>query len=162
MKIILGTAFFALTAVAVVIVGIPWLIVDSGFGPVFKTGGLRYLGIIPAALGAIFWSWSAWDFVTFGRGTPAPLYPPKNLVSRRLYRLVRNPMYVAVALMLVGEAVFLQYAALFGYAAAVWLFFHLFVVFYEEPKLKRSFGNQYEEYRSRVPRWLPKLLLPRY
>ena len=155
MKIILGTALFAFAAVAVVVASTPYLIVHSRFGLPFDAGSLRFSGLVPMAAGALFWLWSAWDFVFFGRGTPAPLYPPRNLVSRRLYRLVRNPMYLAVALMLLGEALVFGSLTLLAYALAVWLVFHLFVVYFEEPNLG-AFGGQYDEYRSRVSRWLPR------
>jgi protein-S-isoprenylcysteine O-methyltransferase Ste14 len=96
-------------------------------------------------------------FVTEGRGTPAPLRPPTTLVVHGLYRYVRNPMYVAVLAMTVGQALLLRRFILFGWAAAVWLNFHLFVVLYEEPKLRGTFGASYDAYRAGVRRWWPRV-----
>ena len=118
---------------------------------------LRSVGVLFAAAGALAYLWCAWDFATAGRGTPAPIDPPKELVARGLYRRVRNPMYVGIALLLLGEALFFRSRALLFYAGAVFLFFHLFVVFYEEPALRRQFGAEYEAYCSNVPRWIPRI-----
>ena len=96
-------------------------------------------------------------FVTEGHGTPAPLLPPTTLVVRGLYCHVRNPMYVAVLAMIVAQALLLRRFILFGWAVAVWLTFHLFVVLYEEPTLRRTFGESYDAYRAGVGRWRPRL-----
>ena len=106
-------------------------------------------------LGASIYLWCAWDFTFAGRGTPAPIDPPKALVVRGLYRYMRNPMYVGVLSILVGEALFFESRTLFEYAAIVFIFFYLFVVLYEEPVLKQKFGEPYQRYRQTVPRWLP-------
>ena len=95
-------------------------------------------------------------FVREGLGTPAPVAPTEHLVVGGLYRYVRNPMYLAVASLILGQALLLgqlilvPYAALFG--LAVWGF----VRWYEEPTLTRQFGAEYEEYRSAVPGWWPR------
>ena len=73
-----------------------------------------------------------------------------------LYRSVRNPMYVSVAGILIGESLFFSSAAILGYLLACWLFVHLFVVLYEEPTLREKFGDAYEEYCKQVPRWIPR------
>ena len=93
-------------------------------------------------------------FVAEGRGTPSPVMPPSRLVVRGLYRYVRNPMYVAMLMIVVGQALLLGRFILLGYAAALWLMFHLFVVLYEEPTLSRTFDAPYDRYRAEVPRWL--------
>jgi protein-S-isoprenylcysteine O-methyltransferase Ste14 len=98
----------------------------------------------------------AWDFATRGLGTPLPLDAPRRLVIQGLYRYVRNPMYVGVGTILLGEVVLYGSLALLifcGVASASW---HLFVIAYEEPHLKRLLGEQYEEYCRSVPRWLPR------
>jgi protein-S-isoprenylcysteine O-methyltransferase Ste14 len=95
-------------------------------------------------------------FVSEGRGTPAPVLPPTQLVVRGVYRHVRNPMYVALLLIVIGQALLLGRFVLLGYAAALWLAFHVFVVLYEEPKLRRTFGVSYAAYRAAVPRWVPR------
>ena len=97
------------------------------------------------------------DFAVSGRGTLAPVDPPRKLVRAGLYRHVRNPMYLGVILVLVGEAVFFESRMLSFYATIVALSFHLFVVLYEEPTLRALFGEEYDAYRSEVPRWVPRL-----
>ena len=111
-------------------------------------------GITLVALGAAIYFWCLWDFASLGRGTPAPIDPPKVLVARGLYRYTRNPMYVGVLTTIVGWAVLFASLALAVYAACVAACFHLFVLFYEEPRLRKSFGANYEEYCRSVGRWL--------
>ena len=96
-------------------------------------------------------------FVVEGRGTPAPIVAPERLVVRGLYRHVRNPMYVAVLAIIAGQALLLGRFILLGYAAVMWLAFHLFVLGYEEPTLRETFGGSYDAFRAAVPRWLPRL-----
>jgi protein-S-isoprenylcysteine O-methyltransferase Ste14 len=96
-------------------------------------------------------------FALKGLGTPAPIAPTQHLVVTGLYRFVRNPMYVAVLGLILGQALMFQSATLFAYGAAMWVAFHTFVFFYEEPTLHRSFGDAYEAYCKAVPRWLPRL-----
>jgi protein-S-isoprenylcysteine O-methyltransferase Ste14 len=117
---------------------------------------LQWLGLGLLGLGAAGLLWCFWDFAAHGKGTPAPVDAPRKLVVRGLYRLVRNPMYVSVLLILLGEVLRFEAPRLLGYAAIVWLAFHLFVVLYEEPNLRRRFGEDYEAYRKRVPRWWPR------
>jgi protein-S-isoprenylcysteine O-methyltransferase Ste14 len=122
---------------------------------------LGLIGALPIALGAACYLWCAWDFASVGQGTPAPIDPPKVLVAKGLYRAVRNPMYVGVLLIVLGESLLFASATLLGYALLIWVIAHLFVVFYEEPILRRKFGASYETYRKTVPRWIPRQnLLP--
>ena len=92
-----------------------------------------------------------------GLGTPAPIAPTQHLVVTGLYRYVRNPIYVAVAAVVFGQALLFGDRQLFAYGAVVCLVCHLFVVGYEEPTLKKSFGAEYEAFRINVPRWMPRL-----
>lgn len=94
-----------------------------------------------------------WLFFASGRGTLAPVDPPKRLVVEGLYRFTRNPMYNGVVLALVGEAWLFHSADLAYYAPTVFLVFHLVVVLYEEPALGTAFGSSYQAYRAAVPRW---------
>ncbi|HSP33803.1 MAG TPA: isoprenylcysteine carboxylmethyltransferase family protein, partial [Thermoanaerobaculia bacterium] len=94
-----------------------------------------------------------WDFFAVGRGTLAPVDPPRRLVVRGLYRYTRNPMYNGVLLALIGEAWLFRSAPILIYVAAVFAAVHLFVVLYEEPVLTRRFGDEYRAYRAAVPRW---------
>ncbi len=119
--------------------------------------GLALLAIVLIVLGAVGYFWCAWDFAFAGRGTPAPIDPPKVLVARGLYRFVRNPMYISVLLVLVGESLLFRSLALLRYAVFWFAIVYLFVVLYEEPALKRRFGASYEEYRRRVWRWIPRI-----
>jgi protein-S-isoprenylcysteine O-methyltransferase Ste14 len=106
--------------------------------------------------GLIVLVWCFWDFLVKGKGTPAPIEPPKELVVSGLYNFVRNPMYMGVILILIGHFVWFGYWGLLLYLLIVWIAFHLFVKFYEEPNLRSRFGMEYEEYLKRVPRWIPR------
>jgi protein-S-isoprenylcysteine O-methyltransferase Ste14 len=116
----------------------------------------RLLGLLLIAAGLVPLLASIRDFAVSGRGTLAPIDPPRKLVRVGLYRHVRNPMYVGVVTALLGEALFFQSRALAIYAVVVWLVFHLFVVLYEEPHLAGAFGDEYVMYRNAVPRWIPR------
>jgi protein-S-isoprenylcysteine O-methyltransferase Ste14 len=120
-------------------------------------GFLQYAGWLVIAAGVLIYLRCAWDFATAGRGTPLPADPPRELVVRGLYRYVRNPMYLGVGSVLFGEALAFQIPAMFIYIAVVFLFWHLFVVVYEERALERKFGRSYRSYRQSVPRWFPRL-----
>src|SRR5688500_6540384 len=95
-------------------------------------------------------------FVVEGVGTPAPVAPTERLVVGGLYRYVRNPMYLAVAAIIVGQALALGQPILLLYAAAFAVAVVAFVHWYEEPRLRRQFGEQYETYRRTVPAWWPR------
>jgi protein-S-isoprenylcysteine O-methyltransferase Ste14 len=92
-----------------------------------------------------------------GLGTPAPIAPTRNLVVTGLYRHVRNPMYVSVVAVILGQALLFGDWRLLLYGGLIFLAFHIFVVVYEEPILKQSYEAQFENYRANVPRWLPRL-----
>jgi protein-S-isoprenylcysteine O-methyltransferase Ste14 len=109
---------------------LPLLIVRSR--PVGSFGAIL-LGSCLVAAGAAIFLWCVWDFATFGRGTPAPIDPPKKLVVRGLYRYTHNPMYVGVLTAIFGWAIMFQSLALLLYAVAVWTFVHAFILLYEEP-----------------------------
>ncbi|MCI0330810.1 MAG: isoprenylcysteine carboxylmethyltransferase family protein [candidate division Zixibacteria bacterium] len=153
---LLKTLIFLLLVPVTGVILIPRWILLSGWNRTFEIGNWNLLGAPLIALGAAGLLWCFWDFATFGKGTPAPIDPPKVFVSRGLYRWVRNPMYVGIALILSGEALFFESWSLFGLAAFVWFAQHLFVLLYEEPVLKQKFGAEYEAYLKTVPRWLPK------
>jgi len=152
---LLKTLLFTVAVPGTVTVALPWWILQrSGSPPVTPPGAP---GAVPIGIGAAIYLWCAWDFAVTGRGTPAPIDPPKELVLRGMYRHVRNPMYVAVLLVLFGEAWLFRAPALLGYAAAVWGVFQAFVLWYEEPALERQFGDAYRRYRQEVPRWIPRV-----
>jgi protein-S-isoprenylcysteine O-methyltransferase Ste14 len=112
-------------------------------------------GLLLLVCATVGYFWCLWEFAVTGRGTPAPVDPPKHLVVRGPYRVVRNPMYVSVALAVFGWAVYLHSTRLLAYALVIVLCAHLFVVFVEEPTLQRKFGDAYEQYRRTVRRWIP-------
>lgn len=96
-------------------------------------------------------------FALEGRGTPAPVMPTRRLVVGGPYRYVRNPMYAGVIATIAGQTLLFAAPWLLAYGAAVWLAFHLFVLGYEEPTLRRTYGGQFDAYRAAVPRWMPRL-----
>lgn len=151
------TLIFTVLVPGTVTVLIPYWIL-SGRGRPFslEVWSWNLLGILPVAVGAACYFRCAWDFAFGGRGTPAPIDAPKTLVASGLYRVVRNPMYVGVALILLGESLVFESFTLLTYAFLVGLMFHLLVVYYEEPTLKKKFGARYEEYCQAAPRWLPR------
>ena len=126
---------------------VPWLLRPAG-------AHARPLGLVPLALGAGLLLWCVRDFHVAGRGTLAPWAPPERLVTRGPYRISRNPMYLAVLLVLLGWAATFGGRALWPYAGAVAIAFHLRVVLGEEPWLARRHGAEWDAYRARVPRWL--------
>jgi protein-S-isoprenylcysteine O-methyltransferase Ste14 len=106
-------------------------------------------------MGAAIYTWCLWDFAIAGRGTPAPIDPPKELVVRGLYKYTRNPMYGGVLFVIGGWALLFQSVSLAIYGVCVAATFHLFVLLYEEPHLRQVFGASYEHYCTNVNRWLP-------
>ena len=120
------------------------------------SGATFVIGLALLVAGIAIYAWCVWDFATFGRGTPAPIDAPKNLVVRGLYRYTRNPMYVGVLTVILGWATLFGAANLALYALVVGTCFHLFIVLYEERHLRAEFGSQYEAYCSQVSRWLPR------
>jgi protein-S-isoprenylcysteine O-methyltransferase Ste14 len=132
---------------------VPWLLTrwDADDPPL----ALKVLGGLVLAAGAALVLETTARFAFQGRGTPAPWAPPERFVERGSYRFVRSPMYLGVLLLVVGQGLVLGREILFVWAAAAWLIFTSFLVFYEEPGLRRRFGDEYEEYRGRVRRWLP-------
>jgi protein-S-isoprenylcysteine O-methyltransferase Ste14 len=152
---LLKTLMFTIVVPGSVTILIPLWLLSLRSSPHSQIGIFRYLGAIPILLGASIYLWCAWDFTFAGRGTPAPIDPPKELVVRGLYRYVRNPMYVGVVSILFGEALFFESRILFEYAAIVFIFFYLFVVLYEEPILMKKFGESYRNYCKSIPRWIP-------
>ncbi|NOT10185.1 MAG: isoprenylcysteine carboxylmethyltransferase family protein [Gemmatimonadales bacterium] len=101
------------------------------------------------------------EFARSGRGTLAPVDPPKELVVQGLYRYVRNPMYLAVALLLAGEFLLTFSRGLLAFGLIWFVWINLFVILYEEPALTRKFGASYERYKRDVRRWVPTFSSPR-
>ena len=137
---------------ATVVIYVPAQLARSPGPPVVAVAG----GLVMAA-GLYLVGWCFFDFAARGRGTPAPWDPPQHLVTNGPYRHVRNPIYVGVLFILLGEAVLFGSLALLTWAAVTAVGFHLVVVLYEEPGLRDRFGSDYERYLADVPRWLPRL-----
>lgn len=120
-------------------------------------GPVELAGIAVGVTGGALALWCIVTFARVGKGTPAPFDPPRRLVVAGPYRYVRNPMYLGAGLALSGAAAFYGSIALFGYAVLFLIATHLFVLWYEEPTLTRFFGDEYDAYRGRVRRWLPRI-----
>src|SRR5437867_4056864 len=118
-------------------------------------GGGRAIGFAVLAVGLVLLVWCARDFLVAGRGTLAPWDPPKRLVVVGLYRFVRNPMYLAVLILLLGWSLATGSRLVAGYTFVVAMAFHLRVLLHEEPWLRRQFGTACKTYFASVPRWLP-------
>ncbi len=155
MKAAAGSLVFLVVVPGVVAGVVPWLLTgwDAAADvpwPVVAAG----VALTAAGAAALLHAFAR--FVVEGLGTPAPVAPTEHLVVGGLYRYVRNPMYLAVAAVIVGQAlilgrpVLLLYAVAFG--AAVWSFVRL----YEEPTLAQRYGAEYDAYRHAVPGWLPR------
>ena len=152
----LRSIFFTFLLPGTVTVVIPYFVVFGGHIDRLESWTLwHYLSLLPIIVGAGILFWCVWDFAVAGRGTLAPVDPPKHLVVRGLYRYVRNPMSMGVVSILFGEALLFWAFSLLCYAIVFFIITHLFVVLYEEPALRRQFGESYEAYRRSVPRWLP-------
>lgn len=131
---------------------VPWLL--TRWQADDQQPALKLLGGAAIALGAALVLEATARFALQGRGTPAPWAPPERFVVRGSYRFTRNPMYVGVLALIIGQALLLGREVLFAWAAAAWLIFQLFLLLEEEPGLRKRFGAAYEDYCVRVPRWL--------
>jgi protein-S-isoprenylcysteine O-methyltransferase Ste14 len=136
---------------------VPWRFFGVGRSPLEWSRPLTVLGAATAAVGAMLLGACIVEFARRGRGTLSPADPPRRLVVSGLYRFVRNPMYVGVTAILLGEALATQSMPVAVYWAAWFAVVNLFVVGYEEPALRRQFGEEYDEYARRVGRWIPIL-----
>lgn len=126
-----------------------------GIQPVDVVGIPEIAGLVIAVLGLALALTCILTFAFVGRGTPAPFDPPRTLVIAGPYRFVRNPMYIGAGTALLGAALFYRSLALASYALLFLLITHLFVLLYEEPHLRRVFGQSYEDYLRTVHRWIP-------
>lgn len=155
MKPILNTLLFTVIVPGTVAGWLPYRL--HGDSPPTANLALQVVAILLIAIGTgIYLHTAFWGFAIRGRGTPAPIAPTKKLVVEGLHRYVRNPMYIGVATIVLGQAVLFQSWHVVEYLAVVLLIVQFFVMFYEEPTLARQFGAEYEEYKKRVPRWIPR------
>ena len=155
---ILGSALFFAVAPSTVAGLVPWWITRWEFRPpFFDLDATRAVGILLIVAGLPGLVDSFARFALQGLGTPAPIAPTQNLVVTGLYRYVRNPIYVALVAVILGQAVLFGDWRLLLYGALVFVAFHIFVLAYEEPTLTENFGAEYETYRANVSRWIPRL-----
>jgi protein-S-isoprenylcysteine O-methyltransferase Ste14 len=155
---IMGSAIFLVIAPGVVAGYVPWRISRWEMQPPFwGIGPLRVVGVVLILAGLPGLLDSFARFAVKGLGTPAPVFPTRHLVVSGLYRYVRNPMYVAVAALIFGQGLLFGSVRVLEYGLAVWAAFFVFVVAYEEPTLRKSFGAEHEEYCANVPRWIPRI-----
>lgn len=155
---VLGSALFLVIAPGTIALYVPWLLSRWHVAPaLLGFTPFRVIGIalIIAGLPVVLDSFAR--FALQGLGTPAPIAPPQHLVVTGWYRYVRNPMYVSLLAILVGQALLFGRTSILEWALVCWLASYLFVIVYEEPHLRRTFGSEYETYRAAVPRWIPRL-----
>ena len=136
---------------------IPWRYFDVSEARIDWANPRHLVALLLLGLGASLLLACIWEFARRGRGTLSPVSPTKELVVSALYRHVRNPMYLSVALMLTGELLLAPSRDLLVYAAGIILLFNLAVIFWEEPILRRKFGESYRRYTEQVPRWIPRV-----
>lgn len=157
MFVLFRTITYATLFIAVVLIYLPARVLAwAGVAHPAAMALPQISGLLIGSMGAIIALWCVFAFAWIGKGTPAPFDPPRRLVIRGPYRFVRNPMYIGAASALAGAALFYTSAALLGLVILFLLVTHLFVVLYEEPTLRRSFGVEYAAYCVRVHRWLPR------
>jgi len=135
---------------------VPWRFFGLGAVQPDLRDPRQLLGLILLIAGVALLATCIWEFARSGRGTLSPADPPRELVVRGLYRYVRNPMYLSVTAIVMGEVLLTRSRALFAYWAVWFVAVNLFVVGYEEPTLRRQFGSSYEDYVRHVGRWLPR------
>lgn len=157
MLLTLRSLLWAILLPGVVAGYVPWTVFgvrDVALDP-SRPGHLIGLGLIAGGIVLLFLC--IVDFARIGRGTLSPVDPPTRLVVRGLYRYVRNPMYLSVTAILLGEVLLTRSRGLAGYWLAWFALVNAFVIGYEEPTLRRQFGQSYEDYTRQVGRWIPAL-----
>ena len=158
MSVLFRTITYAALFIGLVLIFLPARLLSwSGIAYPERIGVQQVAGMILGAAGAAVALWCVFSFAFIGKGTPAPFDPPRRLVIQGPYRFVRNPMYLGAGFALAGAALLYGSWALLGYTGLFFLITHLFVVGYEEPTLRRTFGPEYEAYCHRVRRWRPKV-----
>jgi protein-S-isoprenylcysteine O-methyltransferase Ste14 len=154
----IGTVVFVIVVPGTFAIVAPLAIAGWRFHPpLLGIAALRIVGVAMIVAGAPLFFRFLERFVRQGHGTPAPIAPPQHLVVTGPFRYVRNPGYIAVVCIVIGEALLLGSGGVLAYVGMLAIGFHLFVVLYEEPDLRRRFGAEYEQYCRDVPRWLPRL-----
>ena len=154
---VVGTVVFVALVPGTVVVLVPyWLSGWRMAPPLLGTETTRWAGALLVVAGLPLFGSFCRRFVVEGHGTPAPVAPPEHLVVGGPFRVTRNPGYVAVVSLIVGQGLVFASPAVLVYAAIVAVCFHGFVVLYEEPALRAMFGAEFDDYCRRVPRWIPR------
>ena len=135
---------------------VPWRFFGLGQTQFDLTSPTQFLGLVCIGLGVVLLAACIFEFARSGRGTLSPADPPRQLVVRGLFRYVRNPMYLSVTMIILGEALVAHSVALAVYWAVWFVGANLFVIGYEEPALRQRFGESYDQYTQRVARWIPR------
>lgn len=158
MFVLVRAVTYATLFIGVVLIYVPARLLSwSGIVRPVANEVQQVVGMLIGGAGAAVALWCIFTFASVGRGTPAPFDPPRRLVIQGPYRFVRNPMYIGAGLALAGAALFYESWLLLGYTGIFFLATHLFVVWYEEPALRRTFEQEYEAYCGRVKRWWPRV-----
>jgi len=153
LSLVLRNAIFTLVVPGLGGVWLPWRILATREQ---ATAPAAWAAVPVIVAGAVLYAWCIWNFAAVGRGTPGLWDAPKRVVTAGPYRWVRNPIYLAALLIVSGEAWLFVSLPLLEYAGVMAAFFHLFVIGYEEPTLRRRFADSYAAYCKTVPRWLPR------
>ena len=154
MSLALRNVLFSVVVPGVGGVLVPWWILSSGGGG--TPAPVAWYAVVVIAAGAVLYLVCVSAFAVVGRGTPGLWDAPRRLVAVGPYRWVRNPIYLAALLAVLGEAWLFLSVPLLVYAGVMAIFFHLFVTGYEERTLRRTFSESYEQYIRTVPRWIPR------
>jgi protein-S-isoprenylcysteine O-methyltransferase Ste14 len=155
---VLGSALFLVIAPGTIAGLVPWWVSRWRFQPpLLDFPLLRVIGVLLVMAGVPVLLDSFARFALTGLGTPAPVFPTRHLVVSGLYQHVRNPMYIAVVSVIIGQGLLFGNVRVLEYGALVWLGFYLFVLAYEEPVLRATFGTEYKAFCDNVPRWIPRL-----
>lgn len=158
MSVLARAITYAVLFIGLVLIYVPAeLLSRSGIVRPETLGVSQIAGMGIGAVGAAVALWCVFTFASWGRGTPAPFDPPRRLVVQGPYRYVRNPMYIGAGVALGAAALFYGSLTLLLYTGLFFLVTHLFVVWHEEPALRRTFGQDYEDYCSQVRRWWPRV-----
>jgi protein-S-isoprenylcysteine O-methyltransferase Ste14 len=156
MFILFRAIVYATLFIAFGLVFLPsWLLRDTGLTAPAVIGPPQAAGAVLVVAGGCLVAWSILTFVFVGKGTAAPFDPPRRLAVTGPFRYLRNPIYVGAVVAMAGAALYFRSWGLVAYAAAIAVTFHVLVLTYEEPVLRRTFGEEYGAYCARVRRWLP-------
>jgi protein-S-isoprenylcysteine O-methyltransferase Ste14 len=155
MSLFLRNLFFTILQPGIVALFIPFWLSGESLNTLFAHpfASNHFLGLSVFAVGSVLTLICIANFAIRGRGTLSPADPTKKLVISGPYRFSRNPMYVGVTMMLIGESIFFQSYTLGAYTLLIFIAFYMFIVLFEEPRLHDYFGSEYEAYTKTVPRW---------